>query len=129
MLALEILSLSGRMVYTSRTHPLRFSIPGYAFLSCILGYLFRDLASSIWRLARHIFGLILTWRIHSVVENVGIFKVGARKYIAVQPMMSLKSDRFSVYRLPSALLTLWVTHLSGKLNVTHIIYLENKKIC
>ena len=88
-----------------------------------------SLASSIWRLARHIFGLILTWRIHSVVENVGIFKVGAHKYIAVKPMMSLKSDRFSVYRLSSALLTLWVTHLRGKLNVTHIIYLESKKIC
>ena len=43
MLALEILSLSGRMVYTSRTHPLRFSIPGYAFLSCILGR-----AGAVW---------------------------------------------------------------------------------
>ena len=35
MLALEILSLSGRMVYMSQAHPLRFSIPGYVCLMYI----------------------------------------------------------------------------------------------
>ena len=86
-------------------------------------------ASFIWCLARLVFGLILTWRIHSVVENVGILKFGARKSIALKTVMSLKSDSFSVFFLVSALLAIWVTHSSVKLNVKHIFFLESKNMC
>ena len=88
-----------------------------------------QVAYFIWSLARLVFGLILTWRVHSVVVNVGILKVGARKCIPVKTVMSRKCDRFSVCFLLSALLALWVTHSSVKLNVKHIFFSENKNMC
>ena len=47
----------------------------------------------------------------------------------VTTVTSLKSDRFSVYFIVSALLAIWVTHSSVKLNVKHIFFSENKNTC
>ena len=129
LLALEILSLTGRRVNTSWPHPLKFPTPMSHVYKCFYMGEWSQVVSFIWSLARLVFGLILTWRIHSVVVNVGILKVGARKCITVKPVMSLKSDSFSVFFLLSGQLALRVTHSSVKLNVKDIFFLENKNIC
>ena len=128
LLALEILSLTGRRVNTSWPHPLKFPTPMSHVYQCFYMGKWSHVVSFIWSLARLVFGLILTWRIHSVVVNVGILKVGARMHNR-KPVMSLKSDSFSVFFLLSRQLAKWVTHSSVKLNVKDIFFLENKNTC
>ena len=127
LLALEILSLTGRRVNTSWPHPLKFPTPMSHVYQCFYMGKWSHVFSFIWSLARLVFGLILTWRIHSVVVNVGILKLGARKCITESQWCHWKATAFlSSF---SGQLAIWVTHSSVKLNVKDIFFLENKNIC